>query len=271
MDKIIDYISLQTIVGEIRSKSPLFVTNYFPNETKDKELIAKEQLYYYRNEDVCLVIRQFVGYNDFSYIASSLETLYSILEDFFSSTHDIYVTDLVGFPAQIASIKLLFEKKGFTLRRSLQRMVKMGVDDDSRVDSKEIVYPTYDEINNISSLLLENIDPLSEQIPSVEELSRFIDNKQIYLYKKHDEIAGLIIFELTSMVFNLRYWFVNLKFRNMGIGSSLYKKVMFESKNIKRQMLWVVSDNENAIKRYEHYGFKLDRFIDNVMIINNKF
>lgn len=52
MDKIIDYISLQTIVGEIRSKSPLFVTNYFPNETKDKELIAKEQLYYYRNEDV---------------------------------------------------------------------------------------------------------------------------------------------------------------------------------------------------------------------------
>ena len=108
MDKIIDYISLQTIVGEIRSKSPLFVTNYFPNETKDKELIAKEQLYYYRNEDVCLVIRQFVGYNDFSYIASSLETLYSILEDFFSSTHDIYVTDLVGFPAQIASIKLLF-------------------------------------------------------------------------------------------------------------------------------------------------------------------
>lgn len=57
----------------------------------------------------------------------------------------------------------------------------------------------------------------------------------------------------------------------MGIGSSLYKKVMFESKNIKRQMLWVVSDNENAIKRYEHYGFKLDRFIDNVMIINNKF
>ena len=83
MDKIIDYISLQTIVGEIRSKSPLFVTNYFPNETKDKELIAKEQLYYYRNEDVCLVIRQFVGYNDFSYIASSVETLYSILEDFF--------------------------------------------------------------------------------------------------------------------------------------------------------------------------------------------
>lgn len=268
MDKVFDFISLQTIVGEIRGRSSSFVTNYYPNEIKDKELINKRQLYYYRNDNACLVIRQYVGFNDFSYIATSPETLGNILGDFFYNRNGIYVTDIVGLPAQITPIKKLFEDKGFTLRRTLQRMIKIGIDANSRIDSDSIVYPSYEDISNIRKILLENFDSLSEQIPSCDELSRYIDKKQIYLYKKDSAIAGMIIFELTSMAFYLRYWFTNPKFRNMGIGSVLYKKVMFDSKNIKRQMLWVVSDNENAIKRYEHYGFKLDRLIDNVMIIN---
>lgn len=268
MDKILDFISLQTIVGEIRGKSTSFVTNYYPNEIKDKGLINKGQMFYYRNDNVCLVIRQYAGFNDFSFIATSPETLGHTLEDFFLSRNGIYVTDLIGLSNQIKPIKLLFEEKGFTLRRTLQRMIKIGIDADSRIDSDYIVYPSYEDISKIREILLENFDFLSEQIPSCDELSRYIDKKQIYLYKKDSEIAGMIIFELTPMAFYLRYWFTNPKFRNMGIGSVLYKKVMFDSKNIKRQMLWVVSDNENAIKRYEHYGFKLDSLVDNVMIIN---
>ena len=269
MDRLLNFISLQIIVSEIRSKSSSFVTNYYPNEIKDTELIEKGQMYCYRDDNVCLVIRKFVGFNDFSYIATNYEALEHTLADFFSRRNGIYITDLVGMPTQIAPVKKLFEERGFTLRRSLQRMVKIGVDSASRMDSDHIVYPSYEDINDIREILLENFDPLSEQIPSIDELSRFIDKKHIYLYKNNNEIAGMIIFELTPVAFYLRYWFTNSKFRNMGIGSTLYKKVMFDSPNIKRQMLWVVADNENAIKRYEHYGFKLDRLIDNVMIINN--
>lgn len=68
------------------------------------------------------------------------------------------------------------------------------------------------------------------------------------------------------MTWYLRYWFTSSKYRNQGVGAKLLKSSLFLAKETKRQILWVISENENAIKRYEHYGFKRELMNDYVLI-----
>ena len=41
-----------------------------------------------------------------------------------------------------------------------------------------------------------------------------------------------------------------------------------EGKDTKRQIFWVIRTNENAIKRYKHYGFNEENMFDYVMQYN---
>jgi len=268
MDKVLDYSDLQTIVSNIRSISKAYTTNYYPNETKDKELILMGALFVESIGNTCFVIRQMDGFYEFSYVSTDQESLINSSSLFFKDRTDIYVTDIIGTDIQTKELSFAFKALGFKQRRALQRMIKVGIDEASQVDNANVISAKENDIPAIQTILLQNFDSLSEKIPSVEELERFVDGNQIFIYKDKDTIAGLIIFELTTSVFYLRYWYTSNDYRNKGIGSSLYKKVMYKSGKIKRQMLWVVSDNENAIKRYENYGFKLDKLSDIVLTIN---
>lgn len=51
----------------------------------------------------------------------------------------------------------------------------------------------------------------------------------------------------------------------MNIGSKLFNSFMYEGRNTKRQLLWVITHNINAIKRYVHYGFKPEKLFDYVL------
>lgn len=85
------------------------------------------------------------------------------------------------------------------------------------------------------------------------------------VYKLEHKIVGFIIFELTGLTLYLRYWFVLPQFREMNIGSKLFNSFMYEGRNTKRQLLWVITHNINAIKRYVHYGFKPEKLFDYVL------
>lgn len=268
MDKVLYYSDLQTIVSNIRSNSTAFITNYYPNEKKDKELIFIGALFVESIGNTCFVIRQMDGFYKFSYVSTDQESLINSLSLFIKDRIEIYVTDIIGTDIQTKELSIAFKVLGFKQRRALQRMIKVGIDEASRIDTANVISAKRNDIPAIQTILLQNFDFLSEQIPSVKELEKFVDDNQIFLYKDKDTIAGLIIFELTDSVFYLRYWYTSNEQRGKGVGSSLYKKVMYISGDIKRQMLWVVSDNENAIKRYEHYGFKLDKLADRVLTIN---
>ena len=117
----------------------------------------------------------------------------------------------------------------------------------------------------ILQLLYSNFDPLSEQIPDIEEIAHYIQNKWVLVYKLEHKIVGFIIFELTGLTLYLRYWFVLPQFREMNIGSKLFNSFMYEGRNTKRQLLWVITHNINAIKRYVHYGFKPEKLFDYVL------
>jgi ribosomal protein S18 acetylase RimI-like enzyme len=112
----------------------------------------------------------------------------------------------------------------------------------------------------------KDFDPLAEQLPTIKELKDYVKRQQLLVIKEGDDLCGFLIFELTGVTWYLRYWYTSPDHRNKGIGAGLLKTSLLYGVDSKRQIFWVIAANENAIKRYEHYGFTRENMNDYVMI-----
>jgi GNAT superfamily N-acetyltransferase len=81
-------------------------------------------------------------------------------------------------------------------------------------------------------------------------------------------LAGFLIFELSSATLYLRYWFTHPDFRGRKVGSRLMRRFFEEGKETRRQILWVMRTNEDAMEKYRHYGFVEEDMFDHVMQFN---
>jgi ribosomal protein S18 acetylase RimI-like enzyme len=54
--------------------------------------------------------------------------------------------------------------------------------------------------------------------------------------------------------------------RGQGVGSKLMRMFFHLCPEARRVVLWVITTNENAITKYDHYHFKPDGLLDQVMI-----
>lgn len=97
------------------------------------------------------------------------------------------------------------------------------------------------------------------------KLNEYAKNNRILVYKEDVEIIGFVVFESNRSTHYLRYWFVHPEHRDKKIGSILLNTFFNEGQNTRRQLFWVITDNENAIKRYRHYGYTEENLYDIVM------
>jgi hypothetical protein len=51
----------------------------------------------------------------------------------------------------------------------------------------------------------------------------------------------------------------------MRFGAALMRRYFASQDAVKRFILWVAADNDNAIKKYEHYGYVADGLVDLVL------
>lgn len=125
------------------------------------------------------------------------------------------------------------------------------------------------DISILKNIFAKNFNPLSERIPDEDELLTLINHHGIKLAVNNGKIVGFIIFEKVGASLHLRYWWTAPDFRGMGVGSLLMQHYIEAAKDTVRQFLWVFHDNENAIKRYRHYGFEFDGTQDQIYILKN--
>ncbi len=135
---------------------------------------------------------------------------------------------------------------------------------------EKIIYAKRTNAVTILKYFNEYFDPVCEQIPLVEEINRWIDNGQMVIYSLDGiSIQGFLIFEKIGQTAFLRYWFVHPEYRDKKVGSALIQFFFKECISTKRQIFWVIRSNTNAIKRYEHYGFKPESMVDDIFINRN--
>ncbi|WP_294591022.1 GNAT family N-acetyltransferase [uncultured Bacteroides sp.] len=262
---VIDSIDiLSEYFNVIRRKRKGVITNFFLNPFKHSLWIEKGELYVVLIHDCYFIIRKSELVNYLFYITTDTEQLANGLKEILPTITFQVVIDLVG-DMKMEPLKQIFLENGFSEFKMIYRMNRVGIPNCLTFDSN-VQHAVIEDLNTIHVLLCKYFNPLLEQIPNKEEIEKFILENQVLIYKQDGKICGFVIFELIGLTLYLRYWFVSPGFRDLHIGSKLFNAFMYEGRNTKRQLLWVIADNENAIKRYKHYGFRAEKMFDYVLM-----
>jgi len=175
--------------------------------------------------------------------------------------------DIVGRVAQCQPMTQLLTEKGLEEATSLVRMTRLTAPMEY-IEDPSVMVATAEEVPTISQLLHQFFDDKTEQIPFPEELTEYAQQGHVLVCKENGSLAGFLIYEINATTLYLRYWFTHPDFRDRKVGSKLLRRFFEEGKDTKRQLFWVIRSNENAIKRYRHYGFVEENMYDYVMQYN---
>lgn len=273
---IISSTQLLDFTSEIRLLRRGFITNFFLNDFKHTLWIDKKEFSYYHINDTYFLIRNHNSISHLFFISTSLEELSESLKiyiNLFIKEHsegktNNLVIDIVGKNSINDLRDTLFEC-GFYQYQSLHRMNRCGLFSLETEIIDDVLYAEEEDLPTIFTYLNQFFDPLSEQLPMIEEIIMWQKENNIIVYKINNNIAGFLIFEIQGVTLYLRYWFVHPDHRDQKVGSKLFARFRQIGNKTKRQLFWVINDNENAIKRYKHYGFESENMYDYVLLYKN--
>jgi ribosomal protein S18 acetylase RimI-like enzyme len=267
--------SVNTVLNvgkSVREGKKGYLTNFFLDVPKTELWIRLDLFFYEVIGETAFLFRKNQGFFNLYFITTSLEVLdkdINALKTLFPG--ELFVVDIIGRENDNQNIRKIFGTNGFYPYASLVRMSKMnGGTDSAERDSAFISYADRLKSQNVYDLLQYFFNPYAEQLPLSDEIDNLQKKNGILVYSDDNHtIQGFLIFEIIGMTSYLRYWFVHPEHRDKKIGSSLLRRFFEEGKGTKRQLFWVIESNENAIKRYEHYGFIKEPLFDNIMINKN--
>ena len=259
---------IRELVASIRAKRLGFITNFFLDEEKHQLWIEKGVFFYAQISDSLFFIKKNNGFCNAFYSSTTAVQLAEDLKELNRNyPDDNFVFDIIGRDIQCQPVVEAFQQAGYAEFCSLKRMSRITPEESYNFD-EAVSYAAGGDVKAISALLHSNFNEEAEQIPYDEELNKYAANKQILVCKMEGQIAGFLIYEKNASTLYLRYWFTNSDFRDKKVGSKLLRAFFKIGEETKRQQLWVIQSNENAIVRYEHYGFKEENMYD--IILSNK-
>ena len=265
MQKVLSFEDIQRQVAEIRSLRLGFITNFFPDPIKNGLWIKKGDCYTKRVNNTLFIVRQSPLFWNVFYCSTSIDELGKDVEVFQNQSPNVALMyDIVGRDAQCQPLVELFRSKGCNEATSLVRMNRMTTPL-TYVSDSTVRYANGEDKSQISEQLHHYFDEKTEQIPYDEELADYISQKRVLVCEEDGVMAGFLIFEMNASTLYLRYWFTLPNYREKKVGSRLLRRFFDEGKETKRQLFWVIRNNENAIVRYRHYGFTEENMYDYVM------
>lgn len=265
MDRVVSYEQVQGFVGDIRNLRQGFVTNFFWDERKHPYWVEAQSLFFGKTDHCYLLLHQNGEFSNLFYIATDMGAVAEAIGQTALETDS--VIDIVSKKDGQEETEIL-KGVGFEPYRQLFRMSHIGQLADNSWEEPEGVTMGEDaDAEQVYDALQQGFDPLCEQLPSMQEVRDYIQRRQLLVVREGRTLCGFLIYELSGQTsWYLRYWYTVPEYRNRKVGSRLLKAALLKGRDTRRQQLWVVSDNENAIRRYEHYGFKRETVTDHVMI-----
>ena len=265
MDKVISYEQIQGFIESIRNLQKGYVTNFFGDPIKHNYWIKTGALFFSGSENCYILLYKKNVLCHLFYIAINMKAVEEAINLILFETD--CVIDIVSkndYPEEVLKLATV----GFKPYKQLFRMSHIGTLADKSWEIQDgVEYGQNDEAQQIYDTLQIGFDPFSEQLPTINEIEDYIQRQQLLVIKDKETLCGFLIFTLSGKTtWYLRYWYTNPEYRDQKIGSRLLKSSLAIGKSTKRQQLWVVSDNENAIKRYKHYGFSKESMINYVLI-----
>ena len=244
----------------------LVITNLFPDDRKIADWIARDAVAVVNGFDDCrlLVVRE-AGFDRVFYASKSLEAAAAACRTYADGQGSECVLDVVGPQTVQTDALRRFGDNGFGVRKSLTRMQRRVSEQELKLAS-DVRPACENEAARIFAALHQYFDARSEQLPSIAEVGELCKSGASFVVEDRGEIVAFLLGELQGKKGLVRYWFTMPAGRGNGVGSAVMHAFFnhCQYKGATFQELWVLDDNENAVRRYLHYGFKFDRLKDTV-------
>ena len=273
MDKVESIEQLKELIYYVRNLRQGFVTNFYLDEEKHAAWIRTGEFQFDKHEDTVFLLFDHDNpdsekyFSNMFYISISEDAMLARLKEYPEKyIYDLYVLDIVGRDTMcLPLVEKLKTMHGYN-DATLIRMNRVGeIDASLMAQGTHVRYACLKDVRVINELLHAHFDKQLEQLPLEEELRGMIERSHILVCDREEKVAGILLYDLNASTLYLRYWLVLQEYRNIGVGSELLRHFLWEGRSTKRQILWVNQANENAIIRYEHYGFKKENMYDYII------
>jgi len=256
-----------TAIQRVKSNAPAFCTNFFPWERKLRGWIDHAELFGEFRDEVAFFMRKDRDFWHLYFCAAGGETLKRGIALLTDLKKEPVVVDLIGNESASNELAVLIESGEFRPYRRFHRMARTGLAhvQPSGANGSPVVYADRADAPTILNLLCHSFDRYAEQLPMLYEIETAIDNRQVLVAKHEGTLAGLLFFETQGFTSMLRYWLVSERFRAFRFGSALMYGYFTTQKTVRRFVLWVLTGNENAIQKYQHYGYVADGLVNLVL------
>ena len=242
------------------------LSNFFPDERRMTRWCENGSFTYEERGETTFFVRRQETFSSLYFLSASVDALARDLNWLMKDYSGRLVVDVLGRDAVRKPLEVAFKSAGFKALTTLQRMSRRTPAEVYERES-EIGVANADDATAIHNLLTTNFIAEEEQLPSLEEVHDWIAARAILVARDGTGhgITGFVIFDLSPAALYLRYWFVSPGARGGGVGGKLMRSMFAAGLDTKRQYFWVKTDNENAIKRYRHYGFEFEELKDTVL------
>ncbi len=248
-----------------------FCTNFFPTQAKLAGWIDHGELVGMSYDQLALFARKDRDFWHFYFCAANLEALRTELNRLPNLRTERVVVDLVGSEASLEPLISSFGPVGFRPYARLIRLTRGG----EKIEggrkkmegvAAEVVVARQEDRNAVLDLLETSFDRYADQLPMPYEIDAAIAAKQILAVRRENALAALLHFETQGFTSTVRYWVAAEPFRSQRLGAVLIRHYFATQSHVRRFILWVTADNENALTKYQHYGYSPDGLVDHVLV-----
>jgi len=264
MQPIRDEETLREAIARVKARAATFQTNYYATPEQTRHWIAEGRLFAVEQADAVLILRRDGEFDRVYHAAPDPRTLATALQSLNGGR--ALVSDIIGRPAELPEVTAAYEQAGFKRYQELIRMAlwaRFPACGGGLARPGPSVRVAQDpELPAAHAFLRRMLDPYADQPPTVENLRR----AAVLVSGPAATPDGVLVFETIGLSSTLRYWYVEPGVRNRGTGGRLMRRMLYECRDSRRILLWVRSDNNDAIGKYEHYGFRTDGLADHILM-----
>ena len=262
-------------ITTIKDNSKTYATNFYLAINELEKWISRKEIILLHEDPQLLIWTHVEAKCRRLYFAGDVDYLKKSIKKCNFNGHLPLAVDIIGKENDISKISSIFLQNTFTKRTKLVRLsMNLKKPDNDLVCKKEdnliINYLEQNHIDEVERMFSNYFDFCADQIPDREDIREGITNSEIIVEPYDKRIKGFVWFEKKKLTSLIRYWCVDKDFRGSGVGSMLMAKYFSLTSNSPRHLLWVKEENENALKRYLHYGYKPDGIEDLVLIWEDK-
>jgi len=256
-------------IAQVARSGADYTANFFASPAETERWIASQTLSLLEEEQAVLILRHAAKFHRLYHVASGTAALSAALGVLCAKMPAVtIVTDLVGKRESLKAVVSAHVENQFAAYTRLVRMhrtMNSLEEEDVHIDP-DVVYAGPDDVQRIQLFMNSQLDPLSEQIPDLAQLHFAVAKGTVLVMRHASELAGVLLHDTVGFTTTLRYWHVDARFRNQGIGARLIRTFFRLCKESRRILLWVIASNSSAISKYRHYGFQEDSLIDEILV-----